>query len=75
MLHIEMHSYIIIAGKITVSIDIWINPPAKSPGKLADEDLFTIILSTKLEGIMSNENALRSGSVEGSNVLFNIAKL
>ena len=51
----------------TSIVVICIRPPEKSPGKLADDDFATIMLSIKLEGIISNENALLSGSVEGKN--------
>ena len=53
----------------------WISPPLQSPGKFADEDFATIILSINDVGIISKENALLSGSVDGNGVLFNNAEL
>ena len=59
----------------TSLVVICTRPPEKSPGKLAAADLATMILSIRLEGIMSKENARLSGSVEGKIVLFSIAEL
>ena len=59
----------------TSFVETCTNPPAQSPGKLAAADLDMIILSTKDDGIISNEKALLSGSVDGSDVEFNCAEL
>ena len=50
----------------TSFVETCTNPPLKSPGRFADADLATIILSINDVGIISNENALLSGSVDGS---------
>ena len=50
----------------SVLVVIWSAPPAKSPGKFGLKVLLTIIFSTTVVGMMSNANALLSGSVDGS---------
>jgi hypothetical protein len=52
----------------TSFVDTWTNPPLQSPGWFAENDLETIILSIKEVGIISNENARLSGSVDGKGV-------
>jgi len=59
----------------TSLVFICTKPPEKSPGRFAVADLLMMILSIKLDGMISKENALRSGSVDGSTFLLSIAKL
>ena len=59
----------------TSFVVICTKPPAKSPGKFAEAPLFIMILSISDVGMISNENALLSGSVDGNCVLFSNAKL
>ena len=60
---------------LTSFVVICTKPPAKSPGRFADAPLLMMILSISDVGIISNENALLSGSVDGNIDLFSRAEL